>query len=1374
MSLLQTALDACATLTLRVEHLEHDKEAQTLEITKQKKRVKKLERVNKVRAFKLRRLKKVGTSQRVETFNDTIMEDVSNQGKMILELDRDEDGELIGEKEKTKEVKDIVDNAQVEGRQSDKQAEIYQIDLDHPSKVLSMQEDDLEMQEVVEVVTTAKLITEVVNAASTPVSAASIIIPTAKPIVPAATLTVVLVIAAYTRRRKGVIIKDPKEEYTLIKPVETKSKDKGKGIMIEEPKPMKKKDQVELDEEYQVMKKRPRTKAQARNNMMIYLKNTAGFKLDYFKGMSYDVIRPIFEAKFNINLTFLLKSKEQMEKEEERAITSINETPARKAAKRRKLNEEAKEVEDLKQHLDIVPDEDDDVYREATPLARKVPVVDYQVILINNKPRYKIIRADGTHQLLDGQDNVWKSQRSVHGQAMVKSWKLLTSCGVHIIFFTTTQPILLVERRYALLKFTLEQMVNGVRLQVEEQTLELILPRSLKKNTKCFNAAGEEFSVAKDKLMLLLHFWARIGYEKPSTKLTFYKAFFSSQWKFLIHTILQSMSAKRTSWNEFSSAMASAVICLSTCCKFNISKFIFDSLVRKVDSSSKFYMYPRIRKGFLGVETPLFEGMLAIRENVGADIEEERVPDNIAVAAAQELLLLLLQRIGSNSRDYKAKETGKKLERVNKVKAFKLRRLKKVGTSQRVETSDDTIMEDISNQGRMIVELDMEVVTTAKLITEVVNAASTLVSAASIIIPTAKPIVPVATLTVIPVTAAYTKRRKGVIIKDPKEESTPIKPAETKSKDKSKGIMIEEPKPMKKKDQVELDEEYARKLHEELNKEIDWDMLIEHMKQKAKEDKTVQRYQVMKKRHLTEAQACKNMMIYLKNTAGFKLDYFKGLSYDDIRLIFEAKFNTNLVFLLKSKEEMVEEEERAIASINETQAQKAAKRRKLNEEAKEVEDLKQHLEIVLDEDDDVHKTTASRRPARVMVEHILPEAKEQEWNQATLELMLPRSLKKNTKCFNAAGEEFSAAKDKLMITEGRPSILKKGSYVPRASPFLKFLDNKKDEGELMQYSIDHGPLKRKFIDDPRNLEKQIYEPIIDLSIKDRDRYYVDIKVMNHILHGIPNYIYNSVDACDDAQAQPCYVTDPPSVHDYDDDYQGIVRQILVDHALRHALTATTDVPAIYIQQLWRTVKQVPNGNENIRFMVDKKDIIHNVDIFCATLELPVETPEQPFIVRKLSSPKPYLKIRIMYKKSTPTTPLPLSDNIKRDDIIEATQLSLAVAKNKVYEEQQNVAAIMKGILEEDLEKLVKGEDESIGSDFANIIIDDEEKKDDDDDDKHDDAKDNDDDDDDDQPLIKTRRMGSLRIRTEKMQTPIPSPLDSPGLTYLWTRLLLRN
>nr|GEZ63557.1 hypothetical protein [Tanacetum cinerariifolium] len=57
---------------------------------------------------------------------------------------------------------------------------------------------------------------------------------------------------------------------------------------------------------------------------------------------------------------------------------------------------------------------------------------------------------------------------------------------------------------------------------------------------------------------------AKMGYENLSEKLTFYKAFFSPQWKFSIHTILQCLSAKTTSWNEFSSTMASTIIWLAT------------------------------------------------------------------------------------------------------------------------------------------------------------------------------------------------------------------------------------------------------------------------------------------------------------------------------------------------------------------------------------------------------------------------------------------------------------------------------------------------------------------------------------------------------------------------------------------------------------------------------------------------------------------------------------------------------------------------------------------------------------------------------------------------------------------------------------------
>nr|GFA06662.1 hypothetical protein [Tanacetum cinerariifolium] len=116
-----------------------------------------------------------------------------------------------------------------------------------------------------------------------PVNAAAVVTTTAP----------VKVAVPYTRRRRGVVIRDPEEESSAKTPIETKLKDKGKG-------------------------------------------------------MSYDDIRPIFEAKFNANIEFLLKSKEQMEEEKNRAIALINEILAQKAAKRRRLNKEAEDVEELK------------------------------------------------------------------------------------------------------------------------------------------------------------------------------------------------------------------------------------------------------------------------------------------------------------------------------------------------------------------------------------------------------------------------------------------------------------------------------------------------------------------------------------------------------------------------------------------------------------------------------------------------------------------------------------------------------------------------------------------------------------------------------------------------------------------------------------------------------------------------------------------------------------------------------------------------------------------------------------------------------------------------------------------------------------------
>nr|GFA35049.1 hypothetical protein [Tanacetum cinerariifolium]GFA39373.1 hypothetical protein [Tanacetum cinerariifolium] len=89
-----TLYETCTTLTRKVEALEQDKVAQALDIIKLKQRVKKLERKNKLNVFGLRRLRKVGTTQRVESFADTIMddqEDASKQGEIIANIDEDED-----------------------------------------------------------------------------------------------------------------------------------------------------------------------------------------------------------------------------------------------------------------------------------------------------------------------------------------------------------------------------------------------------------------------------------------------------------------------------------------------------------------------------------------------------------------------------------------------------------------------------------------------------------------------------------------------------------------------------------------------------------------------------------------------------------------------------------------------------------------------------------------------------------------------------------------------------------------------------------------------------------------------------------------------------------------------------------------------------------------------------------------------------------------------------------------------------------------------------------------------------------------------------------------------------------------------------------
>ncbi|GJZ43247.1 hypothetical protein Tco_0590502 [Tanacetum coccineum] len=92
---------------------------------------------------------------------------------------------------------------------------------------------------------------------------------------------------------------------------------------------------------------------------------------------------------------------------------------------------------------------------------------------------------------------------------------------------------------------------------------------------------------------------ALMGYVSNSDKLTFQKGHFSPQWRFLIHTIHHCLSSKKTAWEQFSSNIATAIICLATNRTFNFSKMIFDGMVKNLESKHKFLMYPRFIQVFL-------------------------------------------------------------------------------------------------------------------------------------------------------------------------------------------------------------------------------------------------------------------------------------------------------------------------------------------------------------------------------------------------------------------------------------------------------------------------------------------------------------------------------------------------------------------------------------------------------------------------------------------------------------------------------------------------------------------------------------------------------------------------------------------------------
>ncbi|GJU82693.1 hypothetical protein Tco_1285058 [Tanacetum coccineum] len=256
---------------------------------------------------------------------------------------------------------------------------------------------------------------------------------------------------SYTRRRRSIVSSRDSTNGGIFSTAEE--------ILIQER-------QSDTIKRCQRLKKKPVSVAQARKNMMIYLKNMAGYKMGYFKGMSYDEIRPIFEEEYNKIQTLFKKD------------TEVEKKKTKRVAEETQLQREIKKV---------VPVEE----IKAEALQVKYPIINWEIHTEGSRKYWKIIRVRNiteAYQVFedmlkgfdredlvelkrlfepDKDDVLWKLQKYMHDPL---TWRLYNICRVHHVSSTRGHDIyMLTEKNYPLSTAVMGLMLSR-RLQVEEDS----------------------------------------------------------------------------------------------------------------------------------------------------------------------------------------------------------------------------------------------------------------------------------------------------------------------------------------------------------------------------------------------------------------------------------------------------------------------------------------------------------------------------------------------------------------------------------------------------------------------------------------------------------------------------------------------------------------------------------------------------------------------------------------------------------------------------------------------------------------------------------------------------------------------------------------
>nr|GEV29854.1 putative ribonuclease H-like domain-containing protein [Tanacetum cinerariifolium] len=199
---------------------------------------------------------------------------------------------------------------------------------------------------------------------------------------------------------------------------------------------------------YQSLKRKPVSIAQARKNMIIYLKNMAGYKMKHFRGMTYDKKRVAEE-------TLLQKSFKKLKAVKVSGSESTHDTPTNDP---KEMSEE-----DVKNMLEIFP-----VFEFKVEAIQVKLVKEKFSSAMPTEDKEKALWVELTRLFEPNADDVfWKLQRYMHDPL---TWKLYTNYGVqHVSSIRRHDIFMLTEKDYPLSNAVMIIMLSA-KLQVEEDS----------------------------------------------------------------------------------------------------------------------------------------------------------------------------------------------------------------------------------------------------------------------------------------------------------------------------------------------------------------------------------------------------------------------------------------------------------------------------------------------------------------------------------------------------------------------------------------------------------------------------------------------------------------------------------------------------------------------------------------------------------------------------------------------------------------------------------------------------------------------------------------------------------------------------------------